>query len=437
MSNLMARNALFGLIGAITGLVILLLGSLSVLAAATQPTSSTIPAAGASMLITTTPTPSPTPTATVSPTPTSQAQIYLPFLQNPPQPLPPPLPPPTPLSGEPPINFADIEISLRAEGLELAYNKIGFHAGDRGRWHGLVDMMTTLDAAGIPFYLKSTDNAEPLYIAQELMRQSGVPHTLVYRRVSGVDNVPNYDASPAGAALYHWEQHKAAFPPELDPQYIWVETINEVDKNRHEWLADFAYATARLTLADGFKWAAFGWSSGEPEPEHWETPSMLRFLRLAGQYPQRLAIALHEYSYTADNIGNIYPYLIGRFQFLFDACDRHTIPRPTTLITEWGWTYDNVPTAAQALEDIAWASWLYAAYPQVKGAAIWYLGDTPGNIEDETAELIQPLTGYSQRHYFAIDPGFGAINTDLFRLDEPVLALQEPLTPYPRPRYLP
>jgi hypothetical protein len=276
-------------------------------------------------------------------------------------------------------------------------------------------MMEALDEAGIPFYLKSTDNAEPIFIAQELMRQSGVPHTLVYRRVSGVDNVPNYAAAPADAAHFHWEQHKNVFPPELDPQYIWVETVNEVDKNRHEWLADFAYETAQLTLADGFKWAAFGWSSGEPEPEHWETPAMLRFLRLVGQNPDRLAIALHEYSYTAGDIGNIYPYLIGRFQFLFDACDRHGIPRPTVLISEWGWTYDTVPTAGQALQDIAWASWLYAAYPQVKGAAIWYLGDTPGTIEDQTAELIQPVTEYSQSHYFAIVPGFGAIDMSLFQ----------------------
>ncbi len=402
MSLIKTRNALFGLCGVMVSVLLLGLGSQATAATTTQQTNQT-----ATTLIT--PTPSSTPPST------SQATIYLPFLQNPPLPIPPPLPPPVAFNDDSPINFADVEISLQAQGLELAYNKIGFHAGDRGRWHGLVDMMTALDAAGIPFYLKSTDNAEPLYIAQELMRQSGVPHTLVYRRVSGVDNVPNYNVAPADAARYHWEQHKAIFPPELDPQYIWVETINEVDKNRHEWLADFAYETAQLTLRDGFRWAAFGWSSGEPEPEHWETTAMLRFLRLAAQHPDRLAIALHEYSYQVEDIGNIYPYLVGRFQFLFDVCDRHSIPRPTVLITEWGWTYDSVPEPEQALRDIAWASWLYAAYPQVKGAAIWYLGDTPGTIEDKTAELIQPLTDYSQRNYFAIDPGFGGIDMSLFQ----------------------
>src|SRR5690606_14592821 len=133
----------------------------------------------------------------------------------------------------------------------------------------LVPMMETLDAAGVPFFLKSTDNAQPLYIAQELMKASGVPHVLVYRRVSGVDNVPNYQADPKAAAGFHWAQHKAIFPPELDPEYIWVETVNEVDKSHAEWLAEFSYETAQLTLRDGFRWAAFGWSSGEPEPEQW------------------------------------------------------------------------------------------------------------------------------------------------------------------------
>ena len=342
-------------------------------------------------------------------------RAFIPLIRAATVPLPPPLPPPLVLSGQPPIDFAAEAIELEAQGLKLSFNKIGFHAGDRGRWGDLVDMMIELDAAGVPFFLKSTDNAQPLYIAQELMKRSGVPHTLVYRRVSGVDNVPNYNADPKAAAAYHWAQHKAIFPPELDPEYVWVETVNEVDKNRAAWLADFAYETAQLTLRDGFRWAAFGWSSGEPEPTDWESPSMLKFLRLAGENQDRLAVALHEYSYDVDDIGAIYPYLIGRFQFLFDACDRNGIMRPTILITEWGWTYNTVPSPAQAMADIRWAARLYAAYPQVKGAAIWYLGDTPGTIEDQTAELIDPVRNYSLSHYFGVDHGFGRVDPNIFR----------------------
>lgn len=356
---------------------------------------------------------------TADPSPTTPAAnggtyLFLPIITQETYVVPPTLPPPTRHSAEPPVDFAAAMVELRAQGLTLTFNKVGFHAGDRGRWADLVPMMTALDAAGVPFFLKSTDNAQPIYIAQELMRRSGVPHTLVYRRVSGVDNVPNYAADAALAAAFHWQQHKAAFPPELDPQLVWLETVNEVDKNRAAWLADFAYETAQLTLRDGFRWAAFGWSSGEPEPADWESPPMARFLRLAAAHPDRLAIALHEYSYELDDIGAIYPYLIGRFQFLFASCDRLGIPRPTVLITEWGWTYNKVPDTAQARRDIEWAAWLYAAYPQVKGAAIWYLGDTPGNIEDLTAQLIPTVTDYSLSHYFGVTPGFGRIDMSLF-----------------------
>lgn len=335
---------------------------------------------------------------------TAASRSFLPLLVRPRSPIGPPLPPPTPFKGDPPLNFDEIAVTLQAQGLALAYNKIGFHAGDRGRWRDLIDMMTRLDAAGVPFFLKSTDNAQPIYIAQELMRKSGVPHTLVYRRVSGVDNVPNYNASPAEAARYHWEQHRDIFPPELDPALVWVETVNEVDKNRAAWLGEFAWETAQLTLADGFRWAAFGWSSGEPEPKDWESPAMLRFLRLAGDNPDRLAIALHEYSYETDNIGHVYPYLVGRFQFLFDACDRYDIARPTVLITEWGWTYNNLPAEPDAMEDVTWAARLYGAYPQVKGAAIWNLGrlgDRLLPLNDQAQDLIDNMMVFSLDSYFS------------------------------------
>ena len=59
---------------------------------------------------------------------------------------------------------------------------------------------------------------------------------------------------------------------------------------------------------------------------------MLAFLRLAGQNPDQLAIALHEYSYLRDDIGHEYTYKVGRFQTLFQVADQHGIPRPTVLM---------------------------------------------------------------------------------------------------------
>jgi hypothetical protein len=219
------------------------------------------------------------------------------------------------------------------------------------------------------------------------------------------------------AAIKHWDDHMLAFGSTgLDRNYVWLETINEVDKDKVEWLGNFALETAELALQDGYKWAAFGWSSGTPEPEHWETPSMLAFLRLAGQHPDQLAIALHEYSLEEDDLGTIYPWLVGRLQKLFEVCDRNGIPRPTVLITEFGWEYNNLPSPSKAMEQIKWAAWLYSAYPTVRGAAIWYLGygDQFPDIADDTQPLIAPVTQFSLENYFEYVPGAGTINSTLF-----------------------
>jgi hypothetical protein len=269
----------------------------------------------------------------------------------------------------------------------------------------------------VPFFLKSADNAGPIFEAQELAKKSGVPHTLVYRRTGNTYDVPNYSLTPQEAARQHWAAHIAVFPPELDPSMVWLETINEVDKNQAEWLGQFALATAEMALADGYKWAAFGWSSGEPELETWQAPSMLAFLRLAAANPDRLAIALHEYSFLTTEIAHEYPFKVGRFQQFFQLLDQNGIPRPTVLITEWGWAYQDIPSIPVALEHIEWASRLYAPYPEIKGAATWHLGCCFADVADQTQKLIQPLTEYALGNYFAIPlpPAQAPIEPDLYR----------------------
>jgi hypothetical protein len=335
---------------------------------------------------TATPTPSPAPTATPTPTPT------------------------------PTIDFAAVRAELQANNQDLAFVKIGFHVSSGGNPTGLGDWMRRLDAAGVPFLLKSADYAGPILEAQQIAQASGVPHVLVYRRSGDEYDVPNYDLPPAQAARQHWQLHMDAFPSELDPSMVWLETINEVDKERSAWLGQFAVETARLALASGFRWAAFGWSSGEPDTAHWRLPSMVEFLRLAAAHPDQLAIALHEYSYVKDDIGHDYPFKVGRFQELFAICDQLGIPRPTVLITEWGWTYQEVPVPSAALEDIEWAASLYAPYPEIKGAAIWYLGGGFGDIAQLAQPLIRPLTEFALGNYFAVPlpPERAPVNPELY-----------------------
>ncbi|MEW5986178.1 MAG: hypothetical protein AB1791_06060, partial [Chloroflexota bacterium] len=347
------------------------------------------------------PAPPPTPTATLTPSPTAT-------------PAPTATPTPTPI---PTVDFAAVRAQLRAAGQDVGTVKIGFHTGVGGNQLGLGDWMRRLDAAGVPFFVKSVDSTGPLFEAQDILRNSSIPHTLVFRRSGPEYDVPRYDLPADEAAFWHWQLHKAAFPPELDPSLVWVETMNEVDKTRAEWLGQFALATAELALADGYKWAAFGWSAGEPELSDWQTPSMLAFLRLAAANPDRLAIALHEYSYLTSEIGHDYPYKVGRFQFLFQICDQYGIARPTVLITEWGWEYENVPPPEVAMPDIAWAAALYAPYPQVKGAALWYLGSGFGEIANQAQRLIVPVRDYTLTTYFAVPlpPAQAPINPELYR----------------------
>ena len=307
---------------------------------------------------------------------------------------------PTPINV---VDFDAVAAELAARDEVLVYNKIGFHVTFLEEADQLDGYMQRLDAEGVPFFLKSVDNAEPLYKAQLLMKDSGVPHTLVYR--STLYDVPDYTLDPILAAETYWELEKAIWPPELDPSVVWLETMNELDKTRSEWLAQFSLRTAQLALRDGHRWAAFGWASGEPEPSDWESPAMLELLRLIAANPDQLAIALHEYSYTSDDIGDDYPHKVGRFLDLFAVADRYNIPRPTVLITEWGWSYDHIPAEPLAMEDVTWAARLYAAYPQIKGAAIWNLGKLEDNLlplNTQVADLIDNMLAFSLDSYFSV-----------------------------------
>lgn len=394
-----------------------------------------------------TPTPEPTATPTITPTPEATPGAT---------PLPPPLPAPTTIVSVPPVDFVAARAAAQAQGLDLAFVKIGFHVGPGGNPTGLGDWARKLNDAGVPLFLKSVDVDGPLIEVQNLMKANeaagrSVPHTLVFRFTDGKYEAPyyNYDVSPEEAAAVSWPLHRDSFPKGLDKSYVWFETHNEPGRYGHngelqiERLARFSLATAKQAVADGYKYAALSWSFGVPEPEDWEDPAMLEFLRYAGDHPDQVAIALHEYSgtdsYEDDNqsLYSGYPYRLGRFQALFDVCDQYGIPRPTVLITEWGWEYESVPEPAQAIEEIAWASWLYAAYPEVKGASIWYLGAQFGGIANKAQRLIAPLADYSISHYFFYTPGRGQIDPDIFRPPVRNFTMQSPSdlpSPGTRPR---
>lgn len=287
---------------------------------------------------------------------------------------------------------------------KLDYVKIGFHDGPGGTAKGIVEWMTALDAQGIPFFLKSADDAGTLFQAQQLSKASGVPHVLVFRRSGGDFELPNYNDNPIEAAHEHWQKHLDAFPPELDKSMIWIESANEVDQRRSEWMAQYSLEVAKLAVAGGHKYAAFGWSSGEPEYIDWKAPAMAEFLRFAAEHPNQVAVSLHEYSYTNDDLFYNYPFQVGRFQLLFLATDQMGIRRPTVLITEFGWEYVSLPDPETAMSQMNAVMELYAKYPEVKGAAIWYLGGGYSNIPEKAIRLFEPLTALTAGSYYERPP---------------------------------
>jgi hypothetical protein len=307
---------------------------------------------------------------------------------------------------------------MYSEGMFMptAFSKIGFHMAEGGNANGIGDYMKRLDAANIPFFMKGADSMAGIFDAQEIIRkrrQQGKPdiHTSVFRLSGqgpgGEFDIPNYRLPPEQAATEHWAFHKANFPPDLDKSISWVEHINEVRKEVEwgDWLGKFSVHAAKLAMQDGYKYLAFGFSAGTPEAASWETEGMLAYMELCARHPDKVAVALHEYSYKTTDIWRERDYLIGGFKWLFRACDKNNIPRPKVFMTEWGWEYQNVPDPQTALRHIKEVGQLYAQFPEIVGAAIWYLGGGYGNIHNQTQRLIAPVTEFTLNHRYQVSNG--------------------------------
>lgn len=295
----------------------------------------------------------------------------------------------------------------------MAYNKIGFHTGPGGNAKDIDVYMQQLDAAGIPFFLKAVDDYGVIH---QSLAFGSADHVRVFRLSNRPNNgpqydTPNYNLPPDEAAVAHWNMTLAGLPPEFDKS-VWLEVINEPDKNRADWLGWFGVKIAELAQAAGYGVPLFGFSGGEPEPADWETPGMLAYLAICAERPQTVAVALHEYSFTVEDIwaldadaaGPEPGWLVGRFQHLHAVCDKYNIPRPTILITEWGWEYENVPGVETAVSHIADIAALYAQHPNILGAGLWYLGGYFGGICDRAQPLILPVTNYTLTARFPDPP---------------------------------
>lgn len=267
----------------------------------------------------------------------------------------------------------------------MAYAKLGWHTSPVGV--GVPkSFWQELDNAGIPAIAKGADTMSGVFDLQEITKTSDVPHVCVWRKSNDTGggyqyDTPNYALPAKQAAETHWAEIKKVIPPELDKNITWIETINEVDKNLSDWLGNFSYELALLANGEGYKVLSFGWAGGEPEPEHWFAPGIQKYINYCLENKDRAGISVHEYTLdTSKTFEQSYPFLIGRFQDIHAACPNNNYP--TIFISELGYTYDNIPNDWAKINDFLYkCGELYAQYPNVLGAAIWYLG-TGSNWKD-------------------------------------------------------
>lgn len=288
---------------------------------------------------------------------------------------------------------------------------IGFHtSGSGGNPTGIGDFIRALDHAGRPVTIVCADGTVGIDDAINLVRSgSGVKHGLCWRlvtadngecggateyyavpKVNGVD----YGGTPEQAGEWIAGKLIQFMHPTVtqNKSHIWVSLFNEVDKNKADYLGKAALKAAQLLNAQGYKVMAFGFASGEPEPNHWDTEGMKQYLRYCVQSNGMAGVALHEYSYNAVNLFDQVNYRLFRFKQFLGRCEANRIDwsKIPILIKEFGYTHNDLPSPAGATPQILEAAKEYARYPNIVGAALWYLGGG-FNIENKTNALINPV----------------------------------------------
>jgi len=281
----------------------------------------------------------------------------------------------------------------------MTHSVVGLHAGSPCHGcGGIGDAWRALDAAGIKFPVYSVEGAGLIVEAAAFGRAD----PLIFRTLA--TDVAPYELPPNEAAARTWSILMERVPPEIKAlkDRVWIEIGNEQNKQKADWLGYYYVELASYALANGYRMSAFAWSTGEPEPAHWQAPGVLAYLHLCSENPSRLAVSVHEYSLSADDIMAGYPWLVGRFQFLFDACDKHGIARPVVFVTEAGWTHNDLPHAEKVKADIMALAELYAKHPTIKAAFLWTIigGGDKKTLAAELNALMPWLTDYTIKTRF-------------------------------------
>lgn len=288
--------------------------------------------------------------------------------------------------------------------------KLGVHCTANGNFTNLGDYITQLRQANKPVTIQAVDSTVGVYDAMH----SGVhpQDGLVFRRTKvedvEVDRLPVdqhtglYTGSPEYMANYHWDIIYRNLPKltpegnlELDfTTRVWTCSINEPSRNIGdiEYLASYTLAIGKLALASDTKYLAYGWSTGTPEPEFWEHPITLEYLRLCEDNPTMLGVSIHEYSLDKHDIKVGYPYLLGRVENLLNTCAKHGITYPYIHIGEFGWEERHIDVRGdEAQRQLQWAVDMYKALGINPSKAMWTLGRWHGTVAEVVRDVEELL----------------------------------------------
>lgn len=272
---------------------------------------------------------------------------------------------------------------------------VGFHAGTPAYLNGIGDYWRKIAKNGQVLFAKGTDSAGVCKEIQDLTHEyPQIEAHAIWRKssFSWGNDVPDYNADPVAHAHIYWDQIDAAWPQELDKEFVWVEFPNEVDKNQSAWLGDFLEHAALEAIKRGYRFLSPGWATGEPEPEDWA--DLQAFLSLCSDYPERLGVSVHEYTLSEEiSLLDAVPLQrIGRVLALNDYCESVGLDAPTVFITEFGWGANSAPVASIGVPQIIeMLEWYLANAPNVRGIALWCL-DSSGQWHD----LSRTINGYMQ-----------------------------------------
>lgn len=292
--------------------------------------------------------------------------------------------------------------------------KEGVHCTAIGNFGGIGEYIKQLRAAGKPVSIQTVDSTVGVFDAMH----SGVhpQDGLVFRRTKvedvEVDRLPVdsdtglYTGSPEDMATYHWDiifRNLPTVQPNGDVELdfttrVWTCSINEPSRNIGdiEYLARYTLAIGKLALASNTKYLAYGWSTGTPEPEFWEHPITLEYLRLCEDNPTKLGVSIHEYSLDKNDITDRYPYLLGRVENLLKTCEAHGIVHPYIHIGEFGWEERHIDVRGEEAQlQLQWADDMYKAIGISPNRCLWTLGvwhDSVNEVVKDVEELLPLVT---------------------------------------------